>query len=337
MKKRVSKVFTILVCTMLTVFLVLSLVTFCGAELVDQRVPKDQINFRAKLGATIITLAHPCGTAVHRGIEKETKIQNFEYTIYDANWSTETLITQIEAMTRKDYDVILVYPIDPGAIAMACKKAEEKGIIVICIQSDSAYPTSGHVATNHYLASRAAAEKLAQQLNGEGKVVLIGSSPGDYNGMRRENGYKDVLADYPGIEIVAFQLGDWQRKKAKDVTESLLARHRDIDAIACVNDEMALGAIGALKAAGYSVGPGPGQVKVWGFDGEKEARDSVLKGEMAGTVFNDFVQNGIMAVDLARALLNGGIKGGQVHLELRIPFTIVTKENIDEIPADKWF
>lgn len=337
MRKKISKIFTISVCTILSIFLILSLVTSCGAvELAATRVPQEQINFPAKLGVTIITLAHPCGIAVADGIEKEAKVQDFEYTIHDADWSTEIQISQIEALIRKNPDVIIVYPIDSGAIASTCKRAEEKGIIVITIQSDSAYPTSCYLAWDFYRGARAAAKKLAEQLDGKGKVALIGSMPGDPNGELRVQGYREILADYPGIEIVATQYGDWQRKKTKDVTESLLARYPDIDAIACVDDGMAMGAIAAVKAAGLPLGTGPDEIRVWGLDGWKEAKDAIQEGELAGTVCANYFTTGVMAVDFARALLNGGIRGGQVQLAWKTPFTLVTKSNLDQVPEEAW-
>jgi ABC-type sugar transport system substrate-binding protein len=139
---------------------------------------------------------------------------------------------------------------------------------------------------------------------------------------------------HPGIEIVADQVADWDRKKAQDVLNTILAAHPDLGGVYGVNDSMALGAVDVAKEKGLI-----GKLVTFGNDGEIAALESIAAGELTGTQYTDVYQQGRLAAAAATVLATGGVAADaftqQSHLLM--PFVIVTKANVDSIPAEaRW-
>jgi ABC-type sugar transport system substrate-binding protein len=128
---------------------------------------------------------------------------------------------------------------------------------------------------------RAAGELLAKRLSGKGKVVELCGTTGSDPALERAKGFREALARSPGLEVVASQDGDFKRQNARQIMDSLLLAQPRIDAVYAHNDDMAIGAIQALEAAGKK----PGQdVLVVSIDGMRFALEEVVKGRLAASV-----------------------------------------------------
>jgi inositol transport system substrate-binding protein len=131
-----------------------------------------------------------------------------------------------------------------------------------------------------------------------------------------------VKEKFPQIKIVREQTGNWQRVQGKTIMENWLASGQEIDGVASNNDEMALGALQAIKAAGKL-----GKIPVGGTDGSHDALESMAKGELNNTVFQDPVGQGDEAVNAAYLMVKKEPNPKVVDGVIWIPYQPVTKEN----------
>jgi erythritol transport system substrate-binding protein len=123
-------------------------------------------------------------------------------------------------------------------------------------------------------------------MGGEGKFVELFGNPTDNNAPVRSNAYHAVVEQYPGLELVQTETANWNRDEGFQKMEILLQAHPDIKGVLSGNDEMALGAIAAIEAAGKV----PGQdILVMGFDGSPDAVEAIKAGKLLGTVLQPIV------------------------------------------------
>jgi ribose transport system substrate-binding protein len=122
--------------------------------------------------------------------------------------------------------------------------------------------------------------------------------PGHETGDSRLKGFREAVAKYPGLQIVASQTANWERDQAFNVTQNILQSHADIQAIFAANDVMALGAIEAIAAAKKTK-----DIAVVGFDAQDDARTAIREGRMAATIAQNPREMGRLAVISASKLL----------------------------------
>jgi inositol transport system substrate-binding protein len=138
--------------------------------------------------------------------------------------------------------------------------------------------------------------------------------------IKRTSGFVDMIeADYPNIEIVATEVGNWQRDQGVSITENWLTAYgEEIDAVVANNDEMALGAIEVLQRAGRD------DVIVLGVDFTPDAKAAIEEGTMAGSVRQDLAGQGAGGVQIAYDLFHGGV----TETRVMIPFVLITAEDV---------
>lgn len=181
----------------------------------------------------------------------------------------EGQISIVEDMIAKQVDLILLVASHPQALVPAVDKAWEAGIPVVNVdnrvESDKVIT---YIGTDNVEGSYVAGQYIAEQLGGEGTLLLLLGEVGTPNEAYRTEGFLRAMEEYPDIEIVAQQNAHWTEAGALEVTENVLQAHPDIDAIYGENDASAIGAAQACKNAG--VDP-----LIVGFDGTPEAIDAI--------------------------------------------------------------
>lgn len=210
-----------------------------------------------------------------------------ELSFADAQQKQENQIKAIRNFIEMGVDVIAFPPVVETGWEAILTECQEAGIPVILVDrgidasaGDDLYTTM--IASDHVWAGEQAAIIVEDLLGGEGKVVELEGTVGASAAVQRKQGFDDyIAANCPGIEIVDSQTGDFTRSMGKEVMESFLKTYDDIDAVFCHNDDMALGAIEAIKEAGKRPGE---DIKIVGVDGVKGAFEAMLAGEMNGTV-----------------------------------------------------
>ena len=253
---------------------------------------------RVKLGASFSGLHHSAYVIVAKAMQEEAKKHDVELIVTDSKDQLAKQISDIEDLITKGVDALMVNPVAKGT-EPAVEKAADKGIKVLAIQRTIASPkVAQFIGSDNVEVGKFGAEWVARKLNGKGNVVVMQGIPGASSSDDRLKGSNEVWPKYPGIKIVANQPGMYNRAKAIGVMENILQAHKEIDLVFCFNDDMAIGVVGALKAAIR-------KAMVVGMDAIPDAVKAVERGEMTATIEIDFHQEGVVAVQNALKLIKG--------------------------------
>ena len=200
-----------------------------------------------------------------------------------AETAIEEQIAIIEDMMTRGVDALAVAPTAPDQLEPVLQQATDDGIPVLLVDTDIPEWDGklSFIGTDNITAGGVGAEYVAEAMDGSGTIAILEGLPGATSGEHRVQGFTETLEELaPDIEIVASLPGDWDRAEAISVTEDILTANPDVEAIFAANDQMALGALQALNAAGID----PADVLVVGFDGTPEAAESILDGGMDASV-----------------------------------------------------
>jgi len=239
---------------------------------------------------------------------------------YTANVSahrgdTNTESNLVDAAITNGAKAIILDPANADGSVGVVRRATEAGIPVFLVNAEI---NEAGIAIAQLVSNNAQGAALGaitwQGLVGDAaKYVEFFGNPADNNAATRSNGYNTVLSQYPGLEKVAEEVANWDRTQGYNKMQSIMQAQPEIDAVISGNDEMALGAIAALKEAGRLDG-----VVIGGFDGSPDAVDAIKAGEMAYTVLqpvavfsreaviqaDHYIKNGTPMVDQEKQLFD---------------------------------
>lgn len=236
-------------------------------------------------------------------------------------------ISIIEDMITQKVSGIVMAACDENALIDTVQRAMDAGIPVVTIDSGikSDLPIS-FVATDNVAAAKAAAHKLSELIGGSGKVGLIPFVPGAATSEQREQGFKDGLAELPGLVLAQTTHCFSDVAKAVAATEDMMTAHPDLKGIFAANEAAAIGAAQAIDAAGKA-----GQVKVVAFDASEEEINALKKGTIQALVVQSPFR---MGHDGVKAVIDH-IEGKPVEKRIDTGVTIVTKENMEQPEVQK--
>jgi len=264
------------------------------------------------IGLSLSTLNNPFFVTLRDGALDTAKSLGVELVVVDAQDNPAKQLNDIEDLIQRRVDLIIVNPTDSDAIVSAVESANEAGIPVITVdRAANGGKVVCHIASDNVAGGRMAAQYVAKLLDGKGKVVELVGIPGTSAARDRGKGFEEELAKHPGLVLVAKQTANFNRAEGLTVMENILEAHPDIDAVFAQNDEMALGAIEAIKAAGKL-----DEIVVVGFDAIPDAVEAVKKGEMAATIAQQPYRMGHLAVLKAVEYLTTGSIYIPVELQL---------------------
>ncbi|WHX67081.1 ribose ABC transporter substrate-binding protein RbsB [Peribacillus frigoritolerans] len=301
-----------------SIIMVLSLMVLAACSmdsgLTDDKKEKKDSMKDVKVGVSISTLNNPFFVSLKDGIEKKAKEKGMKVTVVDAQDDTAKQISGIEDLILQKVDVLLVNPTDSAAISSAVKDANDAGIPVITIdRSSDEGDIETFIASDNVAGGEMAAEYLVKELGEKAKVVELEGVSGASATRERGKGFHNI-ADRQ-LEVLTSQTAEFDRTKGLNVMENILQGNKDIQAVFAHNDEMALGAIEAIKAAGKDI-------IVVGFDGNDDALKAVESGELKATIAQQPALIGEEAVNAAEKIL----KGDKVDDTISVPLKLVTKE-----------
>jgi erythritol transport system substrate-binding protein len=253
---------------------------------------------------------------------------------YSANVSahkgdTNTESTLIDtAITNKSVAIILDPANADGSVG-AVKKAVDAGIPVLLVNAEINQEglAKAQLVSNNAQGAALGAQQWVESVGDKGKYVELFGNPADNNAATRSNGYETVLTQYPDLVKVAQEVANWDRTQGFNKMQSMLQANPDIIGVISGNDEMALGAIAALKEAGKL-----DQVKVGGFDGSPDAVEAVKAGEMQYTVLQPVAVFSAEAVRQADHFIKNGTPAVDTEKQL-FDCVLITKENADQMVA----
>ncbi|MCC1481094.1 substrate-binding domain-containing protein [Roseibaca sp. Y0-43] len=265
-----------------------------------------------------------------------------EVTVFDGRYDALVQQEQFETMITQGFDAIIFVPIDIEAGATAVQAAHDAGIPVVGsntrVNSDLLL---SYVGSNDVQSGYMEAKYVLDQIGCEGGVVIIEGPIGQSAQIERLEGNQQALAECPNVTVLEQQTANWSRAEAQTLMENWLTRHGDnIKGVIGQNDEMALGAIEAIRGAGLNVN----DFAIAGIDGVTDALMAVKNGDMA-SILQDGSAQAQGALDVAiKAVMpdyepmsaiweqypdmpwNGG-----TDAQYNVPWTPVTTENVDAL------
>ncbi|MCA5013748.1 MULTISPECIES: D-ribose ABC transporter substrate-binding protein [unclassified Enterococcus] len=245
-----------------------------------------------KVGVSISTLNNPFFVSVKDGITTLADENKTKTIISDAQNDASKQSNDIDDLIQQKVDVILVNPVDSSAIQPAVEAANEANIPVIALdRSSDGGEILTLVASDNVKGGEMAADFIIEKVGKGAKVVQLEGTPGASATRERGKGFENIAKN--DLDVVQSQSADFDRAKGLSVMENILQSNSDIKAVFAQNDEMALGAVEALKAAGKK------DVLVVGFDGNEDGIKAVEAGTMGATVAQQPVEMGKLALQAA--------------------------------------
>ena len=213
-------------------------------------------------------------------------------------------VSLVEQMIARQVNAIVIAPADSKALVTVLKRAKEAGILVVNIDNKldaEVLKQAGlgipFVGPDNRAGARKVGEELARHLQAADKVAIIEGIPTAFNGQQRRLGFEDAMKA-AGMNIVSVQSGNWEMDKANSVAAAMLSEHPELKAILCGNDNMALGAVAAIQAAGRT-----GKVLVAGFDNIGAIRPMLADGRVVATADQHADQLAVFGIEAALKIL----------------------------------
>lgn len=298
-----------------------------------------------KIGAAVYGLNAEFMQIWSAALEEHPAVKSgkVKLTIFDGRYDALVQQEQFETMITQQFDGIIFVPIDIEAGAAAVQAAHEAGIPVIGsntrVNSDL---LTSYVGSDDVQSGYMEAKFVLDKIGCKGNVVIIEGPIGQSAQISRLEGNKKALAECPDVKVLEQQTANWSRAEAQTLMENWLTAHpNQINGVIGQNDEMALGAIEAIKAGGLKVK----DFTIAGIDGITDALLSVKKGDMA-SILQDARAQAQGALDLA---ISQAMKGNYKPMsdiwatykdmpwkdgkdkEYNVPWTPVTLDNVDKL------
>jgi inositol transport system substrate-binding protein len=289
-------------------------------------IPAQAAEPKVKIGVSMALFDDVWLTLVRDSMTKWAKSHpDVELTIVDANNDSAKQTGQVENFLAQGMNAVVILPVDTAATGPMTKAVVKAGKPLVYVnRKPSNLPKDVvYCGSNSIEAGIMNMEELGKAMGGKGNVAILMGELSNEAAIGRTDGIKKVVKEkFPDIKVVREQSGNWKREQGKTIMENWLASGQEINGVASNNDEMALGALQAIKATGKL-----GKIPVGGTDGSRDALASMDKGELNNTVFQDPVGQGEEAVNAAYLLVKKEPNPKVVDGNIWIPYQRVTKEN----------
>jgi ribose transport system substrate-binding protein len=273
------------------------------------------------IGFAVSTLSNDFFVVMNEAAKVKAAELDLTLITLDAQDSAETQAKQVEDMVTQKVDLIIINPVDSDAIGTSVIACNGANIPVITVTRPS---NSGKVVQHLDIDNKEAgsldAEQLIKDLGNEGRVAILEGFAGAPSAIDRQEGFVSKLtSSAPGWKIVASLTANYNREEGATVTEDILQSNPNLNAIFAHNDEMALGAVRAVAAAGRT-----GRIKIYGIDAVDAALQALRDGTMAATVQQQPDVQIVMALESAVDIL----QGNEVQPLVNIPLKLLTPDNM---------
>ena len=249
--------------------------------------------------------------------------------IADAQDDISRQLSQVQNFIANGVDAIIVNPVDTSATVAITKAAADAGVPLVYVNRqpidvDKLGPKAAFVASNEAESGTLETKEICKLLGGKGSILVIEGQLRNQAAVQRTKDIHEVIStpECTGIKIIAEQTAEWDRTKGQNLMTNWLSKGMKFDAVVSNNDEMAIGALQAMKSAGIDTR----KAVVGGIDATQDALASMKAGDLKVTVFQDAAGQGKGAVDVALALA----AGKSVDKKVYIPFQLVTPANMDQ-------
>lgn len=274
--------------TFLKTLAVLPLLALVASPAMAQGLPKLKEKATYKAGFAQTEMNNPWRLAQTQSMKDEAAKLGWQLVYTDAAGSAAKQVSDVDSMIAQRVDVIFLSPREEKPLIPAVMKAKRAGIPVFLIDRgvDPTLAKAGRdyvafIGSDFVLEGKRAGDWLVKATNGQAKIIELQGTLGSSPANDRKKGFAEAIAGHPGMQIIASQSGDFARDKGRQVMETLLQAHPEATAVYAHNDEMAMGAIAALEAAGRHPGK---DITIVSVDGEKDGLQAVADGKLGATV-----------------------------------------------------
>ncbi len=286
--------------------------------------------FAAKIGVSMDKFDDIFLTVLRNGLAEYAKtLPGVTLQIEDAKDDVSKQLSQVQNFIANGVDAIIVNPVDTSATAAITKAAADAGVPLVYVNRqpadvDKLGPKAAFVASNEAESGTLEAKQICKLLGGKGNILVMEGVLSNQSAVQRTQDIHEVISspDCSGVKVVAEQTANYDRTQAQNLMTNWLSKGLKFDAVVSNNDEMAIGALQAMKSAGMDTK----SAIVGGIDATQDALTSMKSGDLKVTVFQDAAGQGKGAVDAALALA----AGKPVDKKVYIPFLLVTPANMDQ-------
>ncbi|MGC7589502.1 ribose ABC transporter substrate-binding protein RbsB [Bisgaard Taxon 46] len=263
------------------------------------------------IALAVSTLDNPFFVTLKDGAQKKADELGYKLVVLDSQNDPAKELANVEDLTVRGVKVLLINPTDSEAVGNAVKMANRNKIPVITLDRGAASgDVISHIASDNVAGGKMAGDFIAEKLGAGAKVIQLEGIAGTSAARERGEGFKQAIEAHK-FDVLASQPADFDRTKGLNVMENLLASKGDVQAVFAQNDEMALGALRAIKAANKNV-------LVVGFDGTEDGVKAVQTGKMGATIAQQPDLIGALGVEAADKLLKGGIVPAKMPVDLKV-------------------
>ena len=270
---------------------------------------------------------------MHHGAQAAAKAVGAEL-IYQgaAEWNVSLQVPVLDAVIAKKPDAIMIAPTDKVQLIAPLKKAHDAGIPIVCVDTfigtgvfqtgsgDADFPIS-YVASDNVLGGRMAARALAQAIGEKGKVYVSNVKPGISTTDQREEGFKDEMKKYSGVQVLETQFNDDDANKAAAHVQAVFGRVPDLAGVFGANLFSASGTANGITQAGQA-----GKIKIAGFDAPESIVPQLKDGTFTLTIAQHPAEIGYFGYITAFA----HVTDNPVPAAIGTGFTVMTAANIDD-------
>ena len=296
-------------------------------------IPNADAGNERTIALVMKALSNPFFSKMEEGAKKYAIEENIPLEVFGVERETdvERQIGICENLISRGYGAIVIAPADSKKLVPICKKAIEKNIIVINIDNPLHQETMKQlgisipfVGSDNRIGAGMVGTYLKDKLAGQGRIIVIEGIRGVENAELRKKGFIETITQNSTIQIISSETANWHTDEALSITTQLLRKHKDIDAIFCANDQMALGALQAIDIMGLS-----GTVFLAGYDNIESARDEMRNGRIHATIEQHPELMGEYGVELAWEALSGQ----KNPLYKQTPLDLITQESFNKVIA----
>jgi ribose transport system substrate-binding protein len=289
----------------------ISVILICALGLACAK--KEDQGHTKTIGVALLTRGHIFYKDLEEGLREEAGREHYELVITSAEFDLGKQISQIEDFVARRVDAVIVCPVDSKGIGPGIRKANEANIPVFTadIAAQEGNVVS-HIASDNVAGGRLAGEYLAKAMNGKGYVAIV-NNPVATSVLDRVQGFRDAIAKFPGITVVADVNGQAVRDKSLEVTADVLQANPRLDGIFGINDATALGALDAVQQFKRT------NILIVGYDATPPAADAITRGtSLKADVIQYPKKIGTITIDMIRDHFAGKQVPAVVPIEVGI-------------------
>lgn len=305
------------ICSLLSLAMLLCL---CSCALSRDTREYDRV-IGACLSQTTVT---PFGVYLRQNLEEECLAKGWKLICLDAERDAARQQSQVEAILQMDIDLFLYWPVERSSGAGNCRTFHDAGIPVVILNADVADEglayTDAFVGPDQYQIAYDIGSYLVDTTPQGGRVVMINGGAASTQFMQRYQGFADAISG-SGLELIGVDYSESDRSRAQTIMENFLSVYDDIDILYCASDNLALGAVSAMEAAGRT------DIRVVSIDGMAEAFQLIREGKMELTVLQPPSAEASKFVETAARIFSGEELGSRFQFS---DYVLINAANVDD-------